>query len=141
MIIYKSPNKPLSLRALYKPNQSLFLAMYHPTNTQSGPTASIKTLAIVPSTPYYLKQYDLHKFVKSILTDLKAIKDLLSTHLDKSDKQYAKLYNAQIDKKIEKQLHPISLQITEISSKQSESEVLTVTSKHPSSEDHFERKL
>ena len=43
-----------------------------------------------------------------------------------------------------KQLQTMSVHIIEISSKQSENiqnEVLTITSEHPSSEDHFERKF
>ena len=47
------------------------------------------------------------------------------------------------DKKNEEQLQPMSVQITDISSKQSENiqnEVLTITSEHPYSEDQFERK-
>ena len=53
--IYKSPNKRLSLRAFYNTNQSLFLTMSPSTNTLSGPTASIKTLVIIPSAKTYLK--------------------------------------------------------------------------------------
>ena len=47
------------------------------------------------------------------------------------------------EKKIEKELQPMSVQITEISSKQSENiqnEVLTITYDHLSSEDQFQRK-
>ena len=54
-----------------------------------------------------------------------------------------KKLNDTFDKKIEKQLQPISVQITYISSKQSENiqnEVLNITSEHPSSENKFERK-
>ena len=48
------------------------------------------------------------------------------------------------DKKTEKQLQPMSVQITEISSKQSDyiqNEVLTITSEHPFSEYNFERRF
>ena len=55
----------------------------------------------------------------------------------------AKLHDKS-DKKIEKQLQPISVQITDISSKKSENiqnEVLNITTENPSSEYNFERKL
>ena len=55
----------------------------------------------------------------------------------------AKLHD-KFDKKIDKKLQPISVQITEISSKQIENiqnEGLTITSEHSSSEYKFERKL
>ena len=48
------------------------------------------------------------------------------------------------DKKVEKQLQPMSFQTTDLSSKQSENiqdEVLTITSEHPSYEYNFERKF
>ena len=48
------------------------------------------------------------------------------------------------DKKIEKQLHTISVKIKDISSKQSDkiqNEVFTITSEHQSSEYNFERKF
>ena len=51
--------------------------------------------------------------------------------------------NNKSDKKAEKQIHPISVQTTDFSSKQSEKiqdEVLTITSEHKPSEDKFEKK-
>ena len=52
--------------------------------------------------------------------------------------------NDKSDNNIEKQIHPISVQITELSSKQSENiqnEELTVTFGHPYYEYNFERKF
>ena len=52
--------------------------------------------------------------------------------------------NDKFDKKIEKQIQPMSVQITKLSSKQHENiqnEVLTITSEHPYSECNFERKF
>ena len=46
----KSPNKPLSLRAIKNPNQYLLLIISPSTNTQYVPTNSTTTLALVPST-------------------------------------------------------------------------------------------
>ena len=55
----------------------------------------------------------------------------------------AKLHDKS-NNKIEKQIHPMLVQITQISSKQIENiqkEVLTNTFEHPSSEDNFESKF
>ena len=76
------------------------------------------------------------KFLVEFHAEIKAMNDNIAAMLEKlHDKS---------DKKTEKQLQPMSLQIIELSSKQSEkiqNEVLTITSEHPYFEDHFERKL
>ena len=85
-------------------------------NTWSGSTSSITTLAVFPSISSYLKQTDLDN----------AINSLFAKRNDKFPKQDENMnalfekHDAQIDKKIEKQLQPMLFQITYISSKQSE---------------------
>ena len=79
-------NKPLILyqfKSKIQPNQSLFLTIPHSTNTISGPTSSITTLTISPSTSYYLNHYDLDNTLKSICTDLKYINNMIAIFLDK----------------------------------------------------------
>ena len=80
--------------------------MYPSTTTRSGPTASIKTLLIVPPTPPtspYIKKYDLDNTDNYIHTDTKAdikatdenitainknIAAMLATLIDTKGKQY-----------------------------------------------------
>ena len=111
--------------------------MYPSRNTRSVPAVSITTLASVPFISYYFIKYDLDNTVKAVNNNTNALFDKL---LDKSDKQDAKLdkqdakpykqdetlesilahitnQDSQIDNKIKTQLQPVSLQITEISSK------------------------
>ena len=67
------------------------------TNTRSGPTASITTLAIFPHTSIYITQSDLDNTDRYVHTDIKSFNDnitsLLTKILDTNDKQDAKLYN------------------------------------------------
>ena len=68
------------------------------------------------------------KYLEEYHTDIKAMNDNISAMLQK--------LHGRSGNKIEKQLHPMSVQITELSSKQSENiqkEVLTITSEHPPS--------
>ena len=77
LIIYKLPQNPMSLRAIYKLNQYLLLTMYTSTNTQYGPASSITTLAIVPSTSLFVKQYDLENTTNN----------MFAKNIDKIDKK------------------------------------------------------
>ena len=85
-----------------------------------------------------LTKSDSNKFHSDLdksISEMKAPNEQISAMLTKIHDKY--------DKKIEKQLQPMSVQIIYISSKQSENiknEVLTITSEHPSSEYNFERK-
>ena len=80
-IIYKPTNNP---------NQSIFLTMYPFTNTVSGPTASIETLDIFPTTlttSLYITKSDLDNGFKSINNKITA---MLDTIFDTKIKQYNK---------------------------------------------------
>ena len=72
-IIYKSPNKTLSLRSLYNPKQYLFLIMSPSTNKLSGLTKSTETttLAIASPTSYYVTQTEFATTIKSIMDEFK----------------------------------------------------------------------
>ena len=77
LIIYKSPNKPLSLRALLNPNQSLFLVMSPSTNTRSGLPISTETttLDIYSLASYSVTQTEFATTIQAILGKLK--KDIM----------------------------------------------------------------
>ena len=76
------------------------------------------------------------KYLEETRTDIKAMKNNIADML-------AKL-NDKSNKKIEKHIHPMSVQIKEISSKHNENiqnEMLAITSEHTYSEYNFERKF
>ena len=78
----------------------------------------------------------LHSDLENNLSEMKSMNEHIAAMLEElHDKS---------DKKIEKQIQPMSVQIKDISSRQSENiqnEVLIITSDHPSSEYNIERKF
>ena len=116
LIIHKSSNNLLSIRALYKPNQSLFLIMSHSTNTLYVPTNSTTTLALVSSTSYDVSQTAFENTIKSLFAKL-------NDKLTKQDKILESIItlivnqDAKINNKFKEELQTMSLQIAYISSK------------------------
>ena len=99
-----STNHPtiLSLRALYEPNQYLFLIMSPSTNTQSGHIISSETttLATYPSTNYYVTHTELTTSITDLIAKLdnieKSINNITATITDKDEiltKQLKKSYS------------------------------------------------
>ena len=101
------------------------------TNTWSVPNTSSETIKIVlaPSKSYYVTQTELANTIKVLLSnfDNKYAKQLanfndkhtkIGANYKESIKTIVTNQDVKVDEKIEKQLHPLSLQIKEISSKQ-----------------------
>ena len=97
------------------------------TNTQSVPKTSTTTLALLPSTSSYVTQTSLNNTINDLF-------EKLNGKFDKQDEKLESIIanqDTKIDKKFEEELQLLSIQITEISSKQSEQAKL-----FPSYENH-----
>ena len=95
------------LRSIYKPNQYLFLVMSPSKNAWSVPTTTTETttLDLSSSALSYVTQTDLATTITFIFAKLdELVKNLTATIIDN---------DARFDKKNQKQLQPLTLQVKE----------------------------